>query len=153
MGYPREFFPGGGPVVQKIGHDEWCLAETFRYRIAGSADNEIAVPAGFICDGASIPWGLYNLMRPEGDLFPAGVVHDYLYRRKTPAGYVPPTRQEAERLQAEGVELGHFIRTGEPITRAEADGILYHVGIDSGAAWWQCRAAWIGVRIGGWASW
>lgn len=152
----KTFFPRGGPCVQKIGHDQWRLISPFEYRPDGDPGQAIVVPQGFVSDGASIPWGLYNLLRPEGDLFPAALVHDFAYRPKPIEGKVmiiPLTVQKAQKLRESGIPMGHFIRPGEPITRREADDLLYKVGVDSGAPRWKCRLAWLGVRVGGWLAW
>lgn len=60
----------------------------------GGAWNMLTIPAGFICDGASIPLiGFLRTFLPKSRANNAGVVHDYLYRR---CGYY--TRSEADMI-------------------------------------------------------
>ena len=49
----------------------WCLA-------APGVVVEIAVPAGFVSDFASVPWWARWLLPADGPWTPAAVVHDYL---------------------------------------------------------------------------
>ena len=39
----------------------------------------ILVPKGFVHDGASAPWGTWNIIRPFGRTLRAAVIHDFLY--------------------------------------------------------------------------
>ena len=52
---------------------QWELREPFL-----SSGGGILVPAGFISDGASVPWLFRLFVPPVGKAMPAAVVHDYL---------------------------------------------------------------------------
>ena len=44
---------------------------------------EVAVPAGFVTDFASIPRGFFSALRPDGEYTYPAIVHDYLYWTQT----------------------------------------------------------------------
>ena len=57
-----------------------------RFRLITEVEiNGLTIPAGFITDGASIPWGARNNFNPLGQGFIAAVAHDYRYAMKHPA--------------------------------------------------------------------
>jgi hypothetical protein len=66
----------GLPRLEQIGEDEWRLRSPFTYvTLAGVP---ITVPAGFLTDGASTPFGI--LLEPWGGHYAtAALIHDYLY--------------------------------------------------------------------------
>ena len=97
------------------------------------------VPAGFQCDGASVPKiaNFYATPFGPGGMLPAALFHDYHYHMK---------------IDNTGKPMGHFsmLRDGTlaPITRAEADLRFYHRlrlnGVRTSKAWlcyWALRAA------------
>jgi hypothetical protein len=88
---------------------------------------EIIVMENFITDFASVPGYvlLPGVVPRVGRIRWAAVVHDWIYR-------------------------GH---EGERFTRGEADQILYDAAIEQGMNAWRAKAAWLGVRIGGWVPW
>jgi hypothetical protein len=102
------------------------------------------VPAGFSCDGASIPRFAYAWATPigTGGMLSASIFHDYHYQVKE---------------DKTGAPMGHFqmLRDGtlEPITRSEADKRFYHrlrlSGIRSSKAW----VAYWALRIVGGIAW
>lgn len=51
----------------------WILEEPFTYE-------DITVPAGFVSDLSSIPWGFQWLIPKGGPKAAAAIVHDYLYQ-------------------------------------------------------------------------
>lgn len=59
-------------------------------------DRMFVIPAGFECDGASVPRFLWSSVSPQIDpcTLRGAVAHDYLYREKVPGW----TREEADRL-------------------------------------------------------
>lgn len=85
--------------------------------------NEFTVPAGFVCDLASVPrwlaWLAPSWMQTSG----AGVLHDYLYR----TGLL--SRREADWLFYEALRA-------EPAT-----GVV------------RATAMWLAVRVFGWGAW
>lgn len=87
---------------------------------------QIEVPAGFLSDGASIPWAARCI---AGDPFSfeylhAAIIHDALYRQKF---------------------LDH-------INRAQADLIFRDLMWDTGVPIWKIPAFYSAVRIGGWVN-
>lgn len=61
------------PALHWWGMAKWKLLEEYV-----SANDEISVPAGFISDGASIPWFARRLFSPTGRYFGAAIVHDFI---------------------------------------------------------------------------
>lgn len=56
------------------------LTEAFAYDVGHLGSGEtITVPAGFVTDFTSMPWGLWNLEPPLGRAGKAAVLHDYAY--------------------------------------------------------------------------
>jgi Asp-tRNA(Asn)/Glu-tRNA(Gln) amidotransferase A subunit family amidase len=96
----------------------------FGYRASGGED--IAVPAGFVTDFASVPWGFWNLEPPLGDAGKAAVVHDYLYATR-------------------GLQ-GRF-------SRAQADGIFREALRALGVPLCKRALLWAAVRLGGAGGW
>lgn len=102
------------------------LIQDFSYR-SGSAQGEaVWVPAGFVTDFTSVPWGLWNLEPPLGDAGKAAVVHDYLY-----------------------ASCG----LGGRYSRAQADRIFREALGELGVPWWKRTLLWAAVRLGGAGGW
>ena len=87
---------------------------------------ELTVPAGFQCDGASVPRFLWSSVSPAIDprTLRAAVVHDYLYRNAP-----------------------------ENWTRKDADELFYDFIREDGLSWWKSQKAYWGVRLFGGSSW
>lgn len=87
---------------------------------------ELIVPAGFQCDGASVPRFLWSSVSPAIDprTLRAAICHDYLYRN-APAGW----------------------------TRKDADELFYDFIRADGLSWWSSQKAYWGVRLFGGSSW
>jgi hypothetical protein len=87
---------------------------------------ELTVPAGFQCDGASVPRFLWSSVSPAIDprTIRAAVVHDYLYRNAP-----------------------------ENWTRKDADELFYDFIREDGLSWWASQKAYWGVRLFGGSSW
>lgn len=92
----------------------------------------ITVPAGFECDGESIPSILHSIVPPFGASRRGAIVHDYLY---TNAGYVSGS--------------GVF----KPVTRETADMIYRDLLILAGLSKWRAFNRWFQLRLYGWAAW
>lgn len=73
----------GGPLVLQRFKDPFYVVLSKDVRWRHSAGNkklgDIAVPAGFVTDLASVPRVFWSLFRPDGDHVYAAVIHDYLY--------------------------------------------------------------------------
>ena len=94
----KDFFPDSLIVKFLLGRREIELLKPFRYY---GAPRLITAPAGFICDGASIPrWAWTTIGGPfTGKYREAAVIHDWLYR----SGLV--TRKEADKIFEEAMEI------------------------------------------------
>jgi hypothetical protein len=61
----------------------WKLVKKFTYHVGSRySRNIIKVPAGFVTDFASVPWGLWNIFPTTGRWTKAAVVHDFCYQSK-----------------------------------------------------------------------
>lgn len=104
------------------------LLRGFSYRPSTGGDGQlIAVPAGFVTDFASVPWGFWNIEPPLGAAGgKAAVIHDYLYSTRG---------------------------LGGRYSRAQADGIFRQALGALGAPRWKQALLWAAVRIGGASGW
>jgi hypothetical protein len=86
----------------------------------------ITVPAGFECDGASVPRFLWDSVSPQIDprTLAGSIAHDFIYRRH-PAGW----------------------------TRFDADEMFYDIIREDGLSWWKSQKAYFGVRLFGGNAW
>lgn len=84
------------------------------------------VPAGFQCDGASVPRFLWSTVSPQIDhrTLRGAVAHDYLYRNELPGW-----------------------------TRKEADELFYELIRADGLSWWKSQKVYWGVRLFGGSAW
>ena len=74
---PLRYEPTG---TKREGRPEYRLLEEFSYEIGGFGSGWfIHVPAGFVTDFASIPYGFRGVLPPNGPWGKAAVVHDYMY--------------------------------------------------------------------------
>ena len=119
------------------GRSLWAVERPIAYR-AGSEEDLITVPPGFVTDLASIPRWAWTLLPPDGPWVKAAVIHDFLYR-----------------THGTGVWKGHpaGITRPQPYTRAEADGILREAMADRGVGAFARNIIWTAVRVGGSAGW
>jgi len=61
-------------ISPRKGH-RYALIENFTYR-------DITVPAGYVTNGADVPWAFWSIFPPNrSDYMPAVIVHDYLCDR------------------------------------------------------------------------
>lgn len=91
-----------------------------RFRYLSTRHGEIAVPSGFLTDGASVPRIFWSLFSPFGDYFRAALVHDYLYS--------PGNRK---------------------FSRRESDRIFLDAMEDAGVSWIKRQTIYRAVRLGG----
>lgn len=96
----------------------------FEYHVGSEDSSEIiAIPKGFITDGASIPKFAWSILGgPLGKYAPAAVVHDYLYQKQI-------------------------------YTRSKSDVIFLEAMQVLGVGWLKRRTMWLAVRIFGWICW
>lgn len=93
---------------------------------------EITVPAGFRCDGESIPVSLRWLVPPFGQSKRGAFVHDYLYRL---GGYRTPD--------------GRLVA----VTRAQADAVYRELILAKGLPRWRATMRHAVLRLVGWSAW
>lgn len=102
-------------------------------------DFEINIPAGFICDGASVPRIVWtgSGLTPDGLLRAAALVHDWIYYHKG-------------RVHAYSLNRGMDIE-GQMISvnREDADRIFLRLMLAAGMPGWRAKVAWRAVRIFG----
>jgi hypothetical protein len=124
------------PSIKK-GRSLWGLQRPLGYR-PSNAEYEIAVPAGFVTDMASIPrWG-WIILPPDGPWVKGAVIHDFLYA-----------------THGTGVWKNHPSGNtrAEPYTRAEADWILRDALENRGVDIIRRNIIWVAVRMGGAGGW
>lgn len=93
----------------------------------------IVIPAGFTCDGASIPKAIHSLIGSFDLSITAPLIHDYLYRYQglLPVDYVTPYRI---------------------YDRIDADNLFSRVMEEEGVPVWRRKLAYGAVRaLGRWA--
>lgn len=113
--------------TKRFGRRTAQLLEGFVYEVGELGSGEvIEVPAGFVTDFASVPWGFWNLEAPLGDAAKAAVVHDYLYATKG---------------------------LGGRYSRARADDIFREAMKVLGVAMWKRNLLWAAVRAAGGGGW
>jgi hypothetical protein len=95
-------------------------------------NDQLVIPAGFECDGESIPRALHGLVPPFGMSKRAAVVHDYLYRNH---GYLS--------------HAGPF----KPVTRQQADAVYQELCLAKGLPRWRATVRWATLRLVGWKAW
>lgn len=113
--------------------------ETTRLRLlepfwvwSGVLNNQLVIPAGFECDGESIPRFLHGLVPPFGMSKRAAVVHDYLYRNH---GYMTGSLA--------------FV----PVSRQQADAVYQELCLAKGLPRWRAAVRWFTLRLVGWKAW
>lgn len=105
------------------------LLATFSYDVGELGSGEtIVVPAGFVTDFSSVPWGLWNFEPPLGRAGKASVVHDLLYKL---GGVLP----------------------GRTYSRAQADDIFREALEVLGVEAWKRAVIWTAVRLAGGGAW
>jgi hypothetical protein len=136
------------PVRLRNGKEAYQLVEDYTYdwKHTDRLHRIITVPRGFVCDGASVPRLVWTLsgITPDGLIRAAALVHDYIYRHK---GKLPRNTYGVLR---DGV----YEDISENIwTREDADKLFARIMREAGVPKIKRRAAYLGVRTGGWASW
>ena len=114
------------------------LLEPMAYRVgAVGSDEVITVPAGFLTDFASIPWGLWNLFPPLGPWARPAIVHDFIYATRGDGIY--GTRR--------------WITRETNYSRREADDIFLEAMEVVGVPAWRRSIMYRAVRLGGGSGW
>jgi hypothetical protein len=119
------------PDVRWLGPRRFIFASAFAWRLDDG--HMIEIPAGFVCDGASVPRVVWLAVAPSDLSEAAWGLHDYLYRTR---GRV--------------LCQAHF--DVFEMSRAEIDDLFNRINLRHGVAGWKRRAAYLGVRAGGWTA-
>lgn len=113
------------------------LMEPLEYRVGSDdSDERITVPAGFVTDFASIPWGLHNLFPPMGRWSRPAIIHDFLYA-----------------TAGDGIYGARKYTTRDAYSRAEADAIFREAMKVVGVPAWRREVMYSAVRFGGRKGW
>lgn len=107
------------------------LEEDFRV-YSGVLDAVIDVPAGFVCDGESIPAILQPIAPTFGLSKRAAICHDFLYRNR---GYYD-------------ADNGFH-----PVTRQQADAVYHELCEAKGLPAWRTNVRWAVLRLVGRKAW
>lgn len=82
---PLQYKPLG---TRRDGRPEYLLTEEFSFEIGGwGTCTFITVPAGFVTDLASIPWGFRRILPPNGPYAKAAIIHDFMYENAPTVGW------------------------------------------------------------------
>ena len=110
-------------AVDRTSEDTVILLENLTVTSDGRT---ITVPAGFRCDGASVPAFLWSSVSPQIDprTLRGAIVHDFIYRTHPPQW-----------------------------SRRDADKLFYGLIRADGLSWWKSQKAYLGVRLFGASSW
>lgn len=110
-----------------LNKDYWRVTTAFKYYVGVEQDQKwVYVPAGFLTDGASVPWPLWSILPPWGLYGQAAVVHDILCETMT-----------------------YYVRGAEvPIeSRKTCDDIFLEAMTVAGVTTWKRWTLYAGVRI------
>ena len=103
--------------------DIFRLTRDMKYRWYGVT---FTGPAGFECDGASVPRFLWSSVSPKIDnrTLAGSIAHDYIYRTRP-----------------------------ENWTKEAADSMFYDIIREDGLSWWKAQKAYWGVKLFGGYAW
>lgn len=108
-----------------LNKDYWRVIESFKFYVGDELDRTwVVVPAGFLTDGASVPWPFWSILPPWGVYGQAAVVHDILCETLTYHVHEIPTK----------------------IDRKRADRIFKEAMIVANVPTWKRRLLYLGVR-------
>lgn len=131
------------PDLRPISDREYRLHSDYEYVWReGLARHRLFIPAGFVNDGASVPRAIWWLIRPDGLIRAAALVHDYLYRY---SGDLPVGAYTVDEMPMMG--------SARVFTRQEADDLFYQIMREAEVSAWKAWIAHKGVRLGGWRAW
>lgn len=141
------------PVAEtRSGHTTYRVVQdyTYQWRLPRhSVEYRLTVPAGFECDGASVPRLLWSFvgLAPDGLLRAAAVSHDYLYASRGLVG---------GNLKARYYSPAHehdWQTVLWPVTRKQSDELFARLLREAGVAKRRRRLAYLAVRLFGFYAW
>ena len=140
----------GGPVVEAVNRK---LSRTiYETKYVFEMDGRIyklIVPAGYVFDGASIPWIAWSLLRlsPHGIMDGPSLPHDFIYEHQ---GKMP----EGSFFIQSAKDKGEWWACSVPITRSQSDALLKSaVTFYDAAEGRRAMEIWLAVRAFGWWDW
>lgn len=137
------------PDLRPIANNKYQLWQNWYYTwVKDDIIRRIKIPAGFICDGASVPRGLWTItgITPDGlGIRSAALVHDFLYAHK---GDLP--EGSYQKLDSSNSSNLKWIDLDEIWTRKNADRIFCRIMRECGVSKFKRRMAYRGVRMFGW---
>jgi len=116
-----------------IDGETWQVDQDMRHQAGEKYGGRLTtVKAGFLTDGASIPWWARPLIGPKtGEYFPAAGKHDWLFQ-----------------YPADGCGEGE-----EPRDRKQVDREFLEAMQDLKVSWWKRTLMYSAVRVGGKGPW
>lgn len=104
---------------------DWGNAGRIAILVGPLVWRDIAIPAGFMSDGATVPRLLWWLLPPWGDqATPAAIIHDFI---------------------CDALDRGEPAPGGS--TRAHCDRLFYEALLYLGVPGWRSWLCWLGVRF------
>lgn len=139
-------YPSWPLALEKLGEDKWRLLKNWMYLTRSGM--VLLVPAGFVCDLASIPRIAWQFVGSPADSAEAAVLHDYVYAKG------PDIYAEVDGL------LDYLDIVGNPssihnqgVLREWADSMYYNALRDMGKGRVNAKAQFRAVRWWGWWPW
>jgi len=97
---------------RQIADHQWRVSDKMIYHYQ---DNDHAIPEGFVCDLATVPWPVNKLIRPAAEgLARPSILHDYYYRipSQYTRYYIDNLMLDAMRSLDYGIVRRYVIYTG-----------------------------------------
>jgi hypothetical protein len=143
------------PRIKVLGDRAYQLVE--EYRILWKNDgvwNMLVIPAGFICDGNSVPWFARPFVPGDWTLgMEAILAHDFIYHRK---GRLEVNEHLVDADPKVGIWVDPLL-IGEGFRRVwsrhDADRLFARLMRDAGVPQWRRRMAYRAVRAAFWHNW
>ena len=133
------------PTNVRVTDKYFRLAEDYTYCwTAEGTQYRIVIPAGFTNDGASVPRFARMIIRPEGHIRAAALVHDWIYQHK---GVLPPGSHQYK--HADGTWKNVYGKW----RRRDADRLFARIMREAGVSRFKRRTAYRFVRLLGWIAW
>ena len=141
------------PEVKILGDRLYQL--TRDYPVIWTHENQwhkITVPAGFVCDGNSVPWFARPLIPGDWTLgIEAVLAHDFIYARKGRLHEREHLVEAKKGIWIDPLHIGAGFRRAW--SRRDADRLFARLMRESGVLRWRRRAAYRAVRLAVWHGW
>lgn len=141
------------PRIKVLGDRLYKLVDD--YRIVWEHEGKwhmLTIPAGFVCDGNSVPWFGRPLIPGDWTLgIEAVLAHDYLYHKRGRLDEREYLVEIDPGVWVDPLYIGDGLR--RPWSRHDADRLFARLMRDAGVSKWRRRAAYRAVRLAVWHSW